>query len=137
MSGFNPIITTASLKNKDLLLDLGATHVLNRGLSASAFKEQIRTITNATLTYIFDAVSSKETQQTAYEVLAPGGTLAVVTRKSVKEDEATPKKVLMVQGSFHIPENRALGVKFAAALTKWLAEGKIKVRACVVAAVLW
>ncbi|KAG6372053.1 hypothetical protein JVT61DRAFT_8761 [Boletus reticuloceps] len=32
----------------------------------------------------------------------------------------------MVLGSFHLPPNRALGAKFAIALTRWLKEGKIK-----------
>lgn len=64
----------------------------------------------------------------AYDLLAPGGTLALVTENLVKEDETSGKKVLMVYGTFHLPPNRELGVKFATALTKWLAEGKVKVR---------
>lgn len=128
LSGFNPIIATASLKNKELLRSFGATHVLDRELPTATLKEQARNIAGTPLTYIFSAVSLKEAQQTAYDLLAPGGTLAIVTENLVKEDETSQKKVLMVYGSFHIPENRGLGVKFATALTRWLAEGKIKVR---------
>ncbi|KAN0097220.1 GroES (chaperonin 10)-like protein [Tylopilus felleus] len=126
LSGFNPIITTASLKNKGLLTSLGATHVLDRTLSAAALKEQVANIVKTPISYIFDACSLAETQQTAYDLLAPGGTLAIVAEKLVKEDETSRKKVNLVFGSFQFPENRALGVKFATALTRWLAEEKIK-----------
>ena len=127
LSGFNPIITTASLKNSELLSSLGATHVIERELPEAALKEEVKKISNAPLTYIFDAVSLKETQQTAYDLLAPGGTVAVVQQALVEADETSQKKVLMVYGTFHVPEVRKLGAKFAKALTKWLAEGKIKV----------
>jgi len=116
------------MQNKDLLISLGATHVLDRKLPAATLKEQATRLVGKPIPYVFDAVSIEETQQAAYDLLAPGGTLAVVTLNLVKEDESTEKKILMVHGSFHPPENRALGVKFAAALTTWLAEGKIKVR---------
>ena len=75
----------------------------------------------------FDAVCVEETQQAAYDLLAPGGTLAFVTQKLVKEDETSQKNILAVYGP-HFPENRAIEVKFAAALTTWLSEEKIKVR---------
>lgn len=84
--------------------------------------------------YIFDAVSFRETQQAAFSLLAPGGTLVVVTQPQVNGGQGN-KKVLMVIGGFHFPQNRALGAKFSIALTEWLAEGAIKVcisLACVV-----
>ena len=90
-------------------------------------KEQVARIVGVPIPYIFDAACVQETQQAAYDILAPGGTLALVTQKLLKEDEISEKKILMVYGS-HYPDNRAIAVKFAAALTTWLAEGKIKVR---------
>ena len=107
---------------------MGATHVINRQLPAAELKEQVTKIVSEPIPYIFDAISLEETQQVAYDILSPGGTLAIVSHKLVKEDEAPQKKIHMVYGSFHITENRPLGVNFATALTKWLAEGKIKVR---------
>ncbi|TBU30535.1 GroES-like protein [Dichomitus squalens] len=65
LSGFSPIITTASLKNAALLQSYGATHVLNRNLSADALRA--------------------ETQAVAYGLLAPGGKLVVILPPSVKE----------------------------------------------------
>ncbi|KAF8558736.1 NAD(P)-binding protein [Imleria badia] len=125
LSGFSPIITTASLHNKDLLVSLGATHVLDRTVSATALREHVAQITNAPIPYIFDAVSLEETQQAAFSLLAPGGTLVVVTEPYVGGGE-DDKKVFMVFGIFHTPENRELGTKFSIALTKWLAEGTLK-----------
>ena len=126
MSGFSPLITTASPHNKDLLISHGATHVLDRTLSSAALREQVAQITKTPITYIFDAVSLQETQEAALPLLAPGGTLGVVTQPKVDGDEGN-KKVLMVFGTTHIPQNRELGAKFSIALTKWLAEGAIKV----------
>ncbi|KAG9317694.1 chaperonin 10-like protein [Chiua virens] len=124
LSGFSPIITTASLHNQDFLISLGATHVLDRTLSVADLRAQVAQITHVPISYIFDAVSLRETQQTALSLLAPGGTLVVVTGKLVQEEDN--KKVQMVIGSFHMPPNRALGAKFSTALTTWLAEGAIK-----------
>ncbi|KAG6378960.1 chaperonin 10-like protein [Boletus reticuloceps] len=125
LSGFSPIITTASLHNKDFLISLGATHVLDRTIPVTALRDQIAQIPTVPLTYIFDAVSLEETQQTALSLLAPGGTLIVVTFPSVNGDQDN-KKVRVVIGTFHLPENHAVGVKFSIALTKWLEEGTIK-----------
>lgn len=131
LSGFSPIITTASLHNRDLLLSLGATHVIDRKLPNVALIKRVRELVAVPLTYIFDTVSLKETQQAAYALLAPGGTLAVVNRPQVGgDDDGSGKKVLMVVGTFHEPPYRVLGVKFSIALTMWLEEGKIKVRLC-------
>lgn len=129
LSGFSPIITTASLYNRDFLLSLGATHVLDRKLSNVALRKRVHQLVTDPLTYIFDAISIKETQQAAYTLLAPGGTLVVVLKPEVGGDEdRSGKKVLLVLGSFHPPQqNRELGARFAIALTTWLKEGKIKV----------
>ncbi|KAG8218892.1 chaperonin 10-like protein [Butyriboletus roseoflavus] len=134
LSGFSPIITTASLHNQDLLRSLGATHVLDRKLTNAALIKRVRQLVAVPLTYIFDAVSIKETQEAAYALLAPGGTLAVVSRPQVggdddsDDDDGSEKKVLMVVGSFHEWPYRVLGAKFSIALTRWLEEGEIKVR---------
>ncbi|KAF8119333.1 hypothetical protein EV363DRAFT_1386193 [Boletus edulis] len=127
LSGFSPIITTASLHHEDLLLSLGATHVIDRKLPNGALIKRVRELVVAPLGYIFDAVSVKDTQHAGYALLAPGGTLAVVGPPQVgREDDGSGKKVIMVLGSFHLPPNRALGATFAIALTRWLQEGKIK-----------
>ncbi|KAG9317693.1 chaperonin 10-like protein [Chiua virens] len=133
LSGFHPIMTTASLHNTALLLSLGATHVIDRTLPASALKEEAvkamgpGKIEPFGLTYVFDTVCTEETEKAAYhELLTFSGTLVVVNDPLIQEEEGGLKRIKLVNGSFHIPENRALGIKFAAALTGWLAEGAIK-----------
>ena len=44
LSGFNPVITTASLHNTELLKSHGATHVIDRKLSQDAIVEQVHVI---------------------------------------------------------------------------------------------
>lgn len=126
LSGFSPIITTASLHNRDYLLSLGATHVLDRNLSPAALKSEVARITTVPVTYAFDAVSVADTQQTAYDILAPGGKLVIGTPKTIKEADGSGKKVVHTYGSFQVPHQRQLGVQFMRELTNWLAEGKIK-----------
>ncbi|KAH7886903.1 chaperonin 10-like protein [Phlebopus sp. FC_14] len=126
LSGFSPIITTASLHNKDLLLSLGATHVIDRNLPATALHEEVAKITSTPVSFAFDAVSLGDTQQVAYDLLAPGGQLALVLASQIKEQERSGKLVVKVFGSFHPPYNRLLGVQFMEALSNWLAEGKVK-----------
>ncbi|KAF8450258.1 chaperonin 10-like protein [Boletus edulis BED1] len=110
LSGFSPIITTASLHNKDFLISLGATHVLDRTTPVTALRDQVAQITHVPLTYIFDAVSLEETQQTALSLLAPGGTL------NRRHHAACQRR----------QRQQRVGVKFSIALTKWLEEGTIK-----------
>ena len=125
LSGFSPIITTASLRNTELLSSLGATHVLDRGLSATALKDAIAKITSNPITLAFDAISHPDTQQASYDILSVGGTLIVT--EPVAENKSDDKVVRGVFGSFHPPPNREMGRRFIPVLTRWLADGTIKV----------
>lgn len=96
LTGFWPIITTASLQNQALLPSLGATHVFDRHLPNAMLKERVRERVTGPLTYIFDAVSCRETQQVDYDLLAPDGTLAVVSQPHVggsSKDDKSGKRV--------------------------------------------
>jgi hypothetical protein len=126
LSGFSPIITTASLHNSELLSSLGATHVLDRKLSTAALKEAIANITSIPITLAFDAVSLPDTQQTAHDILTAGGILTTVT-PPVVANKSDDKVVQLVQGWFHPPQNREMGKRFMSVLTQWLADGTIKV----------
>ncbi|KAJ2929659.1 hypothetical protein H1R20_g7448, partial [Candolleomyces eurysporus] len=77
LSGFNPIITTASIKHGDFLKSLGATHVLDRNASLAGLKESIQSITEKPVKVVVDAISSEETQTLGFTLLAPGGQIAV------------------------------------------------------------
>lgn len=125
LSGFNPIITVASLKNADLVKSLGATHVIDRN---APLAPSVKTITSEPIKYIYDAISLKATQEASYELLAPGGTLVLVLPfvvDAAKVDNS--KTVAQVAGTAHDPTQRELFVGLYKNLTKLLEDGDIKV----------
>ncbi|KZT16714.1 GroES-like protein, partial [Neolentinus lepideus HHB14362 ss-1] len=70
LSGFSPIITTASPSSEALLKSLGATHVVNRKLPPADIKFAISSFITSPLELIYDAISISDTQQVAYDLLA-------------------------------------------------------------------
>lgn len=73
----------------------------------------------------FDAISLPDTQQTAHDIVATGGTIITVTTPQV-ENKHEDKVVQQVFGIFNLPPNRELGKSFMPVLTQWLADGIIK-----------
>ncbi|KAL0953200.1 hypothetical protein HGRIS_004455 [Hohenbuehelia grisea] len=67
--GFSPLITTSSVKHTDFLLDLGATHIIDRNADVKA--ETTRILNGSGLKYVYDAVHSPITQAEV-DFLAPG-----------------------------------------------------------------
>lgn len=124
LSGFSPIITTASLHNEALLKSFGATHVVDRNTDVVA---EVKKIVSNPVEVIYDSISEKSTQEQAWEILAPGGTLSVVLESQVDKEKYKDKHVVFVFGSFAAPQNRALGVSLCSKLTKLLSEGRLKV----------
>jgi NADPH:quinone reductase-like Zn-dependent oxidoreductase len=128
LSGFSTIITTASPKHADYLKSLGVTHVIDRNVAASALASEIGNITqNAPIKYAVDTVSSPETQQTAYDLVAPGGQLVVflaIVAKTTKE-----KDIFHAFGvPTHPPNVELTKVLYHDHLERFLAEGAIKVK---------
>jgi len=106
VSGFSPIITTASVKHTDYLKSLGATNVLDRNLSVESLKAAIKKLTNAPVEIVYDAISSKETQQTGHDLLVPGGRLVTVLNLMIaKSEEIIHVHVL---GILRLPQNQVL-----------------------------
>lgn len=128
ISGFSPIITTASLRNTDLLKSLGATHVIDRNISASAFASEIASITTKPIPLVFDSVATADTQQLGYDTLAEGGHILLVLKSSIKESTGSTKKVMGVFGGVHTPANMAIGRALAQNLPGLLEAGDIVVR---------
>ena len=132
LSGFSPIITTASLHNAEFLKSLGATHVLDRTLPASSIIAEVQKIAGGKpVEYAYDAISLPDTQPLAYDVVAPGGTLIIVLNEAIpaeKKKEGDNKRVVHAFGTVHTPENRAVGVEFYNRLSEWLRTGIIVVR---------
>jgi NADPH:quinone reductase-like Zn-dependent oxidoreductase len=125
LSGFNPIITTASPKHTDFLKSLGATHVLDRNLSVQALKAEIEKITTKPIKYVYDAISSPETQKTGLEILTTGGHLMLVLQPHVT---STDKQVSDVISFRHLEPNVIPSIALYTKLSEWVEKGIIKVR---------
>ena len=142
LSGYSPIITTASLHNEPLLKSLGATAVLDRKLPASTIISEVQKLAGGKpVEYVLDAISVTDTQLLAYDALAPGGTLIILLDEQIptakKQQAGHSKRIVHGWGTAHVPENREIGVELFSRLTEWLRTGVIVVRAkCLVAGLL-
>ncbi|GJE89897.1 zinc-binding alcohol dehydrogenase family protein [Phanerochaete sordida] len=127
LSGFSPIITTASLHNSALLKSLGATHVIDRAAPLSELAQAVQAITSKPITVVYDAISDPDTQNAGYDMLAPGGTLVIVHCRAVDAAKVTSEKeILYILGSVQFAEHRAIGKSLYARLTGLLESGEIK-----------
>lgn len=126
LSGFSPIIVTASSRNESIVKSLGATHVIDKNLSGDSLRTAVSSITSTPIEIIYDAVSLRDTQQAAYDLLALGGTLALTLPPTFQADAQARKRVFYVHGFAHSPELRKLSLSFFAALEDLLAKGDIK-----------
>ena len=121
LSGFSPIVVTASRHNADLVRSLGATHVIDRKADIVAEASNIFT---SPPNFVFDTVS-EDTQEVAWKILGRNGTLALVLPVS---PNITPgedgKTVFAVFGNS--PVNRDLSRRLFSNLTQLVESGKIK-----------
>jgi NADPH:quinone reductase-like Zn-dependent oxidoreductase len=127
LSGFSPIITTASLKHTERLKTLGATDVLDRNLDTAALSTEITERSKGQpLKYIYDAISTAETQRAGFGVLADGGQIALVNPAHITPTAG--KAVVQVQGWLRGPANiPLLEPLYHDHLYKLLEDGAIKV----------
>ncbi|GBE88084.1 hypothetical protein SCP_1203130 [Sparassis crispa] len=126
LSGFSPVIVTASLRNAKFLISYGATHVLDRRLSASELRSAVTDITSLPVKTVYDAVGLRDTQNAAYDILAPSGTLVVVLEDAVDPSKKTPeKKIVRAEGDTYV-ENRRTSASLIGQLTSLLERGLIK-----------
>ncbi|EKM58614.1 uncharacterized protein PHACADRAFT_207426 [Phanerochaete carnosa HHB-10118-sp] len=128
LSGFSPIITTASKHNEEYLKSLGATHVIDRTISLSSLPAALRAITEKPIMYGADAISTAETQNAMYNVVAPGGNLLIDTHNQIGKDklESGEKFVAQVFGDVQHPPEQACGLALYANITGLLERGEIK-----------
>ncbi|TCD63568.1 hypothetical protein EIP91_005239 [Steccherinum ochraceum] len=127
LGGFSPIITTGSVKYTDLLKSLGATHIIDRTLPLSQLPAEVQKITSTPITFVYDAISDVETQNTGYDILAPSGVLAIVLLDGVDKAKKTAgKEVTVVFGTPHYDDARALGVDMYKRITGWFESGVLK-----------
>lgn len=106
-------------------MNLGATNVIDR--NADVAKEVKKLLGDTPVPVVYDAVSLKDTQVVAWDVLAPGGQLLLVLAPEVDKDKYKDKHVVHVFGSVHAPASRAFGKVMYSNLTQLLEKGDIKV----------
>lgn len=129
LSGFSPIIATASPHNFDLVKSLGATHTIDRSLSTDEIAAAVKTITSEPVKVVYDAISLESTQLSAYSLLSSGGSLILVLSPLIPEDKLTAdKKVVNTVGILQLENNKELGRSLFAVLPQYLETGEIKVR---------
>ncbi|KAI0760988.1 GroES-like protein [Trametes elegans] len=125
-SGFSPIIATASPHNEPLLRSLGATHVVDRALSPGTVKGEVARLAGGKpVELVYDAIALADTQQLAYEILAPGGTLVLSLPDEIPAEKKTDgsKKIVFIHGAAFPPEHRQAGAEIFRRLTEWLERG--------------
>lgn len=128
LSGYSPIITTASVKNTDRLKALGATHVLDRNLDASSLLATIKDITKEPFRLVYDAISSEETQNIGYSLLSSGGTIVVVIKPVITEDKrSSDKRIAWVAANPFLPDRRDMAAEMYKQLTGVFERGELKV----------
>jgi NADPH:quinone reductase-like Zn-dependent oxidoreductase len=123
LSGFSPIVTTASLHNVDYVKSLGATHVIDRKADVVA---EAGKIFSTPPNIVYDAIS--DDQEVGWKVLAPNGTLILVlpSKPELKSGE-NGKKFIGTFGNVHF--KRDLGRSLFGKLTEMLQSGDIKASA--------
>jgi len=128
ISGFSPIITTASLKHAAALKGFGANVVLSRDLSTDELKQEILKHTSKPIKFIYDAISVESTQRTAVDILAPNGAL-VTTLPDVIGELDQGKTSIGVRGILKLEQNVALLEDLLQNhLSGWIEKGLVQVR---------
>lgn len=122
LSGFSPIIATASLHNTDLLKSLGATYVVDRKLDHDATVAEITKLAaGVPIEFVYDSISIAETQNAAIDVLAPGGHLIITLANQLPENKTAGKTLTHVFGNVQPANNRKAGAALYSKLTELLA----------------
>ncbi|KAI0283553.1 GroES-like protein [Russula brevipes] len=129
LSGFNPIITTASAHNEGYCRAAGATHVIDYSTTPYAsIPAVVKEIANGPIEIIYDAISTPESQRANWEILRPNGSLVLV-HPPANDIQIEPKDsqwVVFVFGSVRGPGKEEFGRELYAVLPGLLADGSIK-----------
>ena len=83
-------------------------------------------IASAPIEVVYDTFSSPETQSLGYDILAPGGTLAITLPSALDESKLhADKSVYFVYGAPHHPEYEEIDAGFFEVLPEYLASEEI------------
>ena len=132
LSGFSPIITTASVHNTAFVQSFGATHIVDRTLPRATIVETIRRFAGGLVDLVYDAVSVVETQELGYEIVSTGGSLIILVPEEIDRRKISSKNVnvIIAAGFFAVPENGEIGAQFTIEFERLLRDRILKV--CVV-----
>ena len=84
-------------------------------------------ITGSRIHIMYDSISTKETQEAAWSLLAPGGKLVLTQPSQISKDRDDSRQVVLVDGSPQSDENWETGKRLWAHLERWVEEGHIRV----------
>lgn len=122
-SGFNPIITIASSRSADTLKELGATHVVDRHGSVAAVIEEIKSIAQAPVSYVYDAVGGDVIQQALLDLLPEDGKFVYTSGLKADGGAKSVSRVLSIRTvPANVPHLRKLWAEAESLVT----EGVIK-----------
>ncbi|KAI0040040.1 GroES-like protein, partial [Auriscalpium vulgare] len=112
LSGYDPIITTASAHNEAYCKAAGATHVVDyHKVPYSALPAAVAEIASS-VPLVYDAISVADSQKASWVIAAPQGivivTLAPVVGK-IGEEAEDGKRVFYTYGSVHAADNQEKG----------------------------
>ena len=135
LSGFSPIITTASKSNEDYCLAAGATHVIDyHDVPYPDAPAVIQTIVGETpVTLAYDAICTEESQKAAWSVLAPGGTLVIAGGMAPRQfgtqgsDDEDGRRFVRAFGGINAPFHQAFGTEMYVSLSDMLEKGILSV----------
>ncbi|VDB83121.1 unnamed protein product [Peniophora sp. CBMAI 1063] len=130
LSGFSPIITTASAHNTAYCKLAGATHVIDyRAVPYTELGRAVADITNEPVEVVYDAVSTPDSQPAALALLAPGGGMIVTGPSQVgtlNRRNADDKLIVMAGGNANNEPKREFTTGMYKALPGLLRDGHIK-----------
>jgi len=128
LSGFSPIITTASLKNAPAIKALGADLILSRDLTSAQILAEVSQATSVPITSVFDSISLPTAQKIGVELLAPGGTIGTVLSPGLTpSDVSSGIKAVHILGAPRAPHNIELvDSLYHDHLEGWLERGVLK-----------
>ena len=131
MSGFSPIITTASLRHTDLLKSYGATHVVDRTLPSNELINDVKAIAGGSVDLAYDAISTQDILDLSGELLRPGGQLVFVVpgREELIKDVIAQKKLraICARGLLTLKQNRGALNSLLVKVPELLEQGLIRV----------
>lgn len=128
LSGFDPIVTTASIKNAAALKELGAKHVVDRMRPEKEIAAEIQKLIKKPLKSVFDCISSAETQHLVLDAVESQGKVALVV-EPVKNLKTGDKSLFQIFGLASTPQNAKICGKLFHDLAEEMIEHKfIRVR---------